>query len=290
MNNHHSVQTGNVILVKKASGEKEPFDAEKLRRSLQNSGAEDRLIEKIVADINAWIYPDVTTKKIYSRAFSLLRRERTAAAMRYKLKQAIMELGPTGYPFENFIGEIFKNQGFKIEVGIVTEGNCVTHEMDVIATNNKIQHLVECKYSKDQGKNISVQVPLYVRSRVNDIIKKRKDLQEYSNLLFQGWVITNTRFSADSIQYAQCAGLNLMAWDYPKNQGLKEFIEKEKIYPVTILTNLNKKEKLYLLERGIVTCNLLNDNIDSLNNLDINKRKYNRLLKELNGICRRSHE
>ncbi|MDD4107279.1 MAG: ATP cone domain-containing protein, partial [Prolixibacteraceae bacterium] len=151
MNNHHSVQTGNVILVKKASGEKEPFDAEKLRRSLQNSGAEDRLIEKIVADINAWIYPDVTTKKIYSRAFSLLRRERTAAAMRYKLKQAIMELGPTGYPFENFIGEIFKNQGFKIEVGIVTEGNCVTHEMDVIATNNKIQHLVECKYSKDQG-------------------------------------------------------------------------------------------------------------------------------------------
>jgi hypothetical protein len=196
-----------------------------------------------------------------------------------------MELGPTGYPFENFIGEIFKKKGFNIEIGVVIEGNCVSHEMDVVATDNKIQHLVECKYSKDQGKNISVQVPLYVRSRVNDIIHKRKSIPEYYDLSFEGWVITNTRFSFDSIQYSKCSGLNLLAWDYPENYGLKEIIEKERIYPVTILTNLNKKEKQYLLDLDIVTCKQLLKNIDSLNSLEINKRKYTKLLNELKDMC-----
>jgi hypothetical protein len=274
----------NTIIVRKASGETELFDVSKLQRSLQKAGAEFSIINKITEDINEWIYSGVTTKKIYSRAFSLLRRVQREAAMRYKLKQAIMELGPTGYPFESFIGEIFKKQGFNIEVGVVVEGNCVSHEMDVVATDNKIQHLVECKYSKDQGKNISVQVPLYVRSRVNDIIIKRKSITEYANLSFEGWVITNTRFSLDSIQYSECSGLNLLAWDYPENYGLKEIVEKEKIYPVTILTNLNKKEKQYLLDHGIVTCRQLSENIDSLNSLDINKRKLNRLLNELKAM------
>jgi len=274
-----------LILIKKASGHEEAFSSDKLERSLLNAGAKKETILKIVADIEKWIYNGITTRKIYSRAFSLLRHEKTTSSLRYRLKQAILELGPTGYPFEKLIGKLFQQKGFNTEVGIIVEGNCVTHEMDVIATNDKVQHLVECKYHKDQGKQVSVQVPLYVRSRVDDIISKRQGMSEYQGFSFSGWVITNTRFSEDSMQFGVCSGLNLMAWDYPAGNGLKENIEKFNLYPVTILKKLTIKQKQYLLNQGIVTCSQLLESSELVSSLELSKNKFNVLMKELNDIC-----
>ncbi|MBE9467476.1 MAG: ATP-binding protein [Bacteroidetes bacterium] len=274
-----------VILIKKASGEKEAFSSEKLKKSLLNAGAKNETIKKIVTKIEKWVYPGVTTKKIYARAFSILRDEKSDSSLRYRLKQAILELGPTGYPFEILIGKLFEHMGFKTEVGIVIDGNCVTHEMDVIATNNHVQHLVECKYHKDQGKQVSVQVPLYVHSRVDDIISKRNGMPEYKDFSFKGWVITNTRLSSDSIRYGACSGLNLLAWNYPVGNGLKENIEKFKLYPITILKNIKTKEIKHLLNEGIVTCSQLIEKPDSLINLGLSKKKYKMLTKEINDIC-----
>jgi len=273
------------ILIKKASGDVELFSAEKLKLSLLNAGAQNETVIKIVADIKNWIYPGVTTTKIYSRAFSLLRRMETTSPLRYSLKQAILELGPTGYPFEVLIGKLFQHMGFSTEVGVVVEGKCVKHEMDVIATHNRIQYLVECKYHVDQAKQVSVQVPLYVHSRVNDIIDKRREMEEYKDFSFIGWVITNTRLSTDSIQYGNCSGLKLMAWNYPEGNGLKENFEKFKIYPITILQNLNVKEKRYLLDQNIVTCSQLSENSNVLLQLELSRSKQTNLLKELHHIC-----
>lgn len=284
MNNLVS-KSNRVIPIKKASGEEEAFSSGKLKQSLLNAGAQDETVQKIVADIENWIYPGVSTKKIYTRAFSMLRSDKTISSLRYRLKQAILEIGPTGYPFENLIGQLFNCKGFQTEVGVVVAGQCVTHEMDVIATQNHAQHLVECKYHKEQGKQVSIHVPLYVRSRVNDIISKRKNMEEYKDFSFTGWVVTNTRFSSDSIQYGVCSGLKLLGWDYPTGMGLKDLIEKYKIYPITILRNLNMKEKQSLLEQGIVTCPQLLENQDSLVSLNIKKTKLKLLLKELDNCC-----
>ena len=192
------------IWVRKASGEEEVFDIAKIERSLKNAGASGDLLREVIDDLAQWVYDGVTTKKIYSRAFSLLRKKKSISALRYKLKQSMLELGPTGYPFEQFIGFLFQKQGYEVEVGQVLEGCCVTHEMDVIATKEKQQQLVECKYGVSQGKQISVHVPLYVRSRVDDIVNKRKELPQYNGFSFTGWVVTNTRFSGDSISFSEC--------------------------------------------------------------------------------------
>lgn len=283
--NQSSLKPGSNILVRKASGVEEPFEKYKLERSLRNAGADNDLVNEIVGNIENWIFNGLTTKKIYSRAFSLLRRKETGVAIRYKLKQAIMELGPSGYPFEDFIGHLFEKQGYEVKVGQILEGYCVTHEMDVIATENKNQHLVECKYGSDQGKQISVQVPLYVRSRVNDIIKKRKESPEYAGFSFSGWVVTNTRFSSDALQYGNCSELHLLGWDYPYGNGLKDIIERLKIYPITILSQLTKDEKQTLLNRGIVICLQLVNNPEILDSLQLSSTKYDALEKEINKIC-----
>ncbi len=274
-----------VILVTKASGEKEAFKIDKLIGSLHRAGAGSDIIDEIVADILSWVYDGVTTKKIYSQAFSLLRRKKAGPALRYKLKQAIMELGPTGYPFEHFVGILFEKQGYSVVTGQVLEGHCVTHEMDVIATGSDHQILVECKYAHDQGKHVSVQVPLYVRSRVDDIIRKRKELPEYLGFTFQGWVVTNTRFTPDSIQFGRCSGLHLLGWDFPAGQGLKDLIEREKIYPLTVLNQLTKKEKQKLLNEGIVTCSQLRQQKEALDTFELSKRKLAALMEELEHIC-----
>ena len=272
------------ILVTKASGEKQVFEVEKLRLSLRNAGAGELLVDQITADILAWISDGVSTKKIYARAFYLLQRSHRMSGLRYRLKQAIMEMGPTGYPFEHLVGRIFEKRGFSVQVGQMVEGRCVSHEVDVIATGRLEQHLVECKYHYDQGRTVSVQVPLYVRSRMDDIIARRSAMTEFQGFRFSGWVATNTRFSSDSIDFGRCSGLSLLAWDYPAGQGLKEIIERERIYPITILSQLNKVQKEELMSQGIVTCSQLLKVPELIDAFGLSVKKIEAVMRELEEV------
>lgn len=273
------------IIITKASGDKEYFDKEKLINSLKNAGASQKQINHVISDVDSWIYSGVTTKKIYSKAFSILNKEKTIASLKYKLKKAIFDLGPSGYPFEYLIARVFEKQGYKVEVGQNIRGLCVSHEVDVIATKGSEQNIIECKFGQSQGKHISVQTPLYVRSRVDDIIKKRLEQEEYKNFHFKGWVVTNTRFSSDSIEYANCAGLNLLAWDYPQERGLKELIEMENIFPITILNHINKSQIVHLMDMGVVTCAQLLENKEAIASLSLKRNTELKLIKELKAIC-----
>ncbi|HOF20632.1 MAG TPA: restriction endonuclease [Bacteroidales bacterium] len=278
---HHSGE----IYVIKANGEKEPFRFSKLESSLRNAGTDNAAIREIINDIEGWIYPGVTTKKIYSRAFGLLKRIRGVAAVRYRLKQAIYDMGPTGYPFEYFIGRIFELQGYSVQTDQIKQGKCVTHEIDVVATNDHEHHLVECKYSQARGRRIPVQTPLYVKSRFDDILAQYRIDNLFSGYRFFGWVVTNNRFSSDSISYGECAGLKLMSWDYPAGHSLKDIIERENIYPITVLTKITNREKQLLLEKGIVTCAGLLDNLDVLDSLHFTSSRSTALLRELHDIA-----
>lgn len=273
------------IIITKASGEQELFDITKLERSLKNANTHPDTISKILKEINTWIYPGVTTKQIYRYAFSLLRKDKASQSIKYKLKQSFFELGSSGYPFEKLIGELFARQGYSCEVGIEVQGHSITHEMDVIATKNRTQHLMECKYRHDQGSHISIQVPLYVHSRVNDIVNYRRNQPEYKDLFFESWVVTNTRFSTDSEMYSKSYNINLLGWDYPAGKGLKNLVEEYSLYPIPILVGLTNKEKQTLLDMGIVTCRQLQQNKKELNRFDLSKTKLKRLYTELDELC-----
>jgi len=273
------------IKIRKASGEEEFFDISKLESSLHNAGASRSAINKVISGIDNWIYQGITTKQLYSKAFSLLRKTHKSSATRYRLKKALYQMGPSGYPFEAFIGQIFERLKYQCETGIVVDGHCLSHEMDVIATNDHEQLIMECKYHKDQGNHVGVQVPLYVKSRVDDIIQKREHMEAYSGLRFSAWVVTNTRFSSDAIQYARCSGVHLLAWDFPRGKGLKELIERVEIYPVTILSNLLMKHKALLLQKGIVSCRQLYNRMEVIDEFHLNSRKKKAILDELEGIC-----
>ncbi len=274
----------NNVVVKKASGEKEAFDPDKLRNSMKRAGTPDDITDQIIDEILPQLQDGMTTKEIYKKAFGMLRKRRRANAARYSLKKAIMELGPTGYPFEHFVAQVLAHNGFHVDVGQVLQGKCVTHEIDVIATSNNTQYLVECKYYNSQGKYANVRVPLYIRSRVNDIVEYREKLHEFKDMRFFGWVVTNTRFTEDAMNYGRCAGLNMLSWNIPRGKGLKDMVEKAGVYPVTVITNLNKKQKEYILSKDIVLCKQLRENIEILHEVGFTDKSLKKVVDEIDEL------
>ncbi|MCG7859256.1 ATP cone domain-containing protein, partial [Flavihumibacter sediminis] len=106
------------INVTKASGIRVPFNKNKLKQSLLRSGASSQQAEDIANEIVNRLVDNISTKEIYRKAFRLLKDRSRPMAARYKLKRALMELGPSGFPFEQFVAELLTYKGYKTEVGV----------------------------------------------------------------------------------------------------------------------------------------------------------------------------
>ncbi|MCL8006890.1 ATP cone domain-containing protein [Gelidibacter japonicus] len=273
------------INIIKSSGEKVKFSLKKLRTSLGKSGADQQTVDGIIDKVKEELYDGISTKEIYNRAFALLKKKGGHLASKYKLKKAIYELGPTGYPFERFISAILKYSGYDTTVGKIMQGQCVRHEIDVVAEKNGMTTLIECKFHTEQGRNCNVKVPLYIASRFKDV-KMHWDTKRHETKLEAGWVVTNTRFTKDAIQYGNCIGLYLLSWDYPNNDGLRNRIDRLGLYPITVSTLLTNREKQFLLSRDVVLCRDLIDDLFFLDHLGISETRKSKIQNEIKMLCK----
>ena len=101
------------------------------------------------------------------------------------------------------------------------------------------------------------------------------------------WLVTNTRFTTNALKYGKCARLQLIGWDYPPGNSLKEQIEISGLYPITCISELSKKELEYLFANNIVLCLSIYKNPDLLNPLKISLNKKNSILNQCKVL---SHE
>ncbi|GGW41348.1 restriction endonuclease [Arenibacter certesii] len=275
----------NPIYIKKFNGEIEEFKIEKLKNSLRRSKASEAEIDMIVEYITPTLYDGMPSKEIYKRAFSILKKHNRVSASKYSLKRAILDLGPTGFPFERLIGALLRQKGFETEVSVILQGECVTHEVDVLAEKDGNSYAVECKFHSDPRTVSNIRVPLYINSRFLDIQNRwNKDPLKKSHLK-QGWLVTNTRFSSDAIAYSKCVGLQLLSWDYPENNGIKHNVDHYALYPITTLTTLSKKEKHQLIENDIIlTLELFNAPL-ALEKIGISSLRKRKVMNEIKDLC-----
>ncbi len=276
----------NAIQITKRSGETAIFDPTKLKHSLERSGATDSVIQDVIDEVEALLYDGISTQEIYKKAFGLLRKSSRPTAARYKLKNALMELGPTGYPFEKFIAEMLRHEGFQTRVGVYVEGHCLTHEVDVIAHKKNKHFMIECKFHRDSARRCDVKVPLYIQSRFLDLERQWLKEDEHDTKFHQGWIFTNTRFTSDATRYGRCMDLMLVGWDYPHRGSLKERIDRAGLHPITSLTTLKKAEKQELLSKNFVLCVDLIHTSDILTQMGITKRRQTKILGEADALCR----
>lgn len=270
------------IKIIKSSGDQVDFSISKLRNSLYRSGADELTVDTIINVVRDELYQGISTREIYNRAYAMLKKKKPIYASKYKLKKAIYELGPTGFPFENFIGALLEYSGYQVKVGKIIQGKCVSHEVDVVALKNGQHMVAECKFHSEKTTTCNVKVPLYINSRYRDIVEQYKNTPQCPN---EGWVVTNTRFTADALTYGRCVGLYLLSWDHPKDNGLKDRIDRLALYPITVSTLLTNREKQFLLSRDIVLCRQLLKDTFYLDHLGISEARKTKIRSEISMLC-----
>ncbi len=239
------------ILIAKADGEFEPFDPSKVERSLQHAGASSTIRARILARIMHELKPGMTTEDIYRKAFEMLKlEEQTPIAARYSIKRAVFALGPSGFPFEQFLSEVLRAHGWHTKTDVMLVGRCAPHEVDVLAEKDGRRVGIEVKFHNEPGGKTDIKDALYVHSRYEDL--KRSPIA--SSRVDEGWLVTNTVFTKNAIRYARCSGLPLIGWDYPHTRGLMAMIEEARVHPLTCLTTLSESEKKRMLESKVVLC------------------------------------
>lgn len=273
--------------ITKASGEQETFSTEKLRRSLQRIGVEPMIITKLIEHIEH--APELkSTRDIYNYVFSYLKAINRTLASRYNLKNAIYELGPSGFPFEKFIAEVFRVQKYAAQVDQIIQGFCVEHEVDIVAFSvlEKKHFMVECKFHNQPGLKSDVKVVLYVKARFDDIAAMWNKIPGHQDPMFhQAWLVSNTKFTTQAIKYAECAGINLLGWSFPFKNNLAELIDTFGVHPVTCLTTLTRQQKHALIARGFVLCRDLEKRKYLLKEVGIDDADIGLVLEEIRGLC-----
>lgn len=249
------------ILITKATGEREPFDPEKLRASLTKARASEEMSNKIIERIMLGLKEGMSTKEIYAHAFELLAQEHKPAAVRYSLRKALLEMGPTGFPFEKLVAEILHTKGFETTTEFTAQGRCVEHEIDVTAWNNEKLIMIEAKFHNEFGLKSDLKTVLYVDSRWDDLREEEFDFGK-KRKLDEGWLVTNTKFTDQAIKYAKCKKMKLVGWGYPQQGNLENLIEETGLHPITVLNTLSNQEQRELMELGIIHIKQLKENAD----------------------------
>ena len=276
------------ILVKKSNGDLVPFSEEKLANSLKRSGASEEIIQKVLSEVKNKLFTGIHTRFIYKMALKTLKNFKGTHTGRYKLKVAIMEIGPSGFPFEKFIGAILHEMGYSVQVDIVLQGHCVSHEVDVIARKQDTLIMVECKFHNNRGLNCDVKVPLYINSRFQDIERYWSMHPAYTEKEYRGWVVTNTKFTTDAIQYGECMGMLLVGWNYPEKGSLRDMIDSSGLYPLTCLNSITMIEKEKLLNEGIVLCSEVASKPAMLKSIGISDARIKNIIMEASQLSSRA--
>ena len=276
------------LWVIKSSGERQKFSMEKLRRSLVRSGADDETVDMVIEHLIPEIKNGMTTVAIYKHAFEILKKTKLPVAVRYSLRKAVMDLGPTGFPFEKFVAEVLKRKGYTTQTDVILPGLCVSHEVDILMEKDERHIFVECKFHNQQGNKTDVKVALYAHARFLDL-QKGHDVNEKNGQLgpkvHEGWLVTNTKLTSDAIQYANCAEFNVIGWDYPEKGNLQDLILETRVHPLTFLSTLTSREKTDLLAQGIVMCLDLKKDPASLRALGFSEEKIKSVVDEASRVC-----
>jgi len=239
-----------MITVTKLDGTTEPYSEAKIKASASRIGVPNSLQEAILHELRGKLRDGISTREIYTLIRDSLQRSPSPGlSLKFNLKAALSKLGPTGFPFEQYLAELLRAAGYQIRTNVDLAGACVHHEIDLLAARAGTTYFVEAKFHKNLTQRTDLKVTLYIRARYEDLAAAQSNPT-------QSWLITNTRFTSEAVRYGRCRSLLLTSWDYPAGQGLRELIDHHHLYPITVL-DLSPTDLALLFSQNIVTCSKL---------------------------------
>ncbi len=285
----HTIKVINEVIVIqmkifKADGNPEEFKPQKLIASLKRAGAQPSEIAHIVSTIESSLRDGMRTQDIFKKAFEMLRSSSDPIAAKYSLRRAIFELGPEGFAFEDFLGRLFEADGYRTKRRLILKGKCAVHEVDIAAYSPSHSFIAEAKFHSRPGIKSDLQVAMYSYARFLDLQSARVCKDDVCGIVSM-YIITNTKFTHAAIKYAECSGISLLSWNYPKNNSLQARIERNGLYPITVLTHLSTTQKQILIKEGIIICADIVKKPHVLHTLGLSNRKFDAVLNEATSLC-----
>ena len=274
-----------MLYVRKASGELAPFDRKKIVGTALRAGADKKLAELVASKVEKELFDGISTQEILKIALEVLDKNKPVVAARYSLKSAIMNLGPAGFAFEDFLADVLEEYGYSVKERQVFAGACIAHEVDVVAEKGKDLACIEAKYHNAPGIYTGAKDALYIYARFLDLKEGAK--QGKCPAFTETWLATNTKFSADAIEYGVCKGMKLLGWNFPSGgEGLQAMIENKKLYPITVLRTLDRDSLGKLAESGLMLCKDLLERSPSeiSSSSGVSERKVRALAQEAKGV------
>ncbi len=271
--------------VEKRDGRMVKFEPDFLYRSLVRSGAKKDIAKKITDEISNKIGDLKTTENIYREAFANLEKSFKPASMRYSIKKSIFKFGPTGFVFEKFVAVIFRRLGYKVETNMHIDGCCATHEVDVYA-QKKERIAMEIKFHNRMSGKTDIKTALYVWARFQDLQFKNKKKLFNKKKVDTGILVTNTKFTINAINYANCVGMKLLSWNTPEKNNLYDMIKKVEAHPITCLPSVSKGDIERFYQKDIIVCADLLKYKKKKKKLGVSSSKANQLFKEAEMLCK----
>ena len=261
----------------KSTGEFQKFSTKKIYKTVKEAGASKKLTKEAIKFVKKNYHKNLTTKEILNLLVEFLKKE-PGVAERYDLKRAIMSLGPSGFPFEDFFSSLLRYYGFKTKTGNKVKGKAIYHEVDIIAEKNK-KFMIECKYRNEAGILTKLKPAMYTYARFLDVKRNGFD---------QSWLVTNTKCSIDAKKYSKSVNQKITSWKHPKDASLQILIEKQKLYPITILKKLSKEAKDKLYESKILIAkDLLRHSVKDLQKkTGLSLKEIKKILEEVKDVCK----
>ena len=279
-----------MIFVINSENKKEPFSYKKVYQSIKRAGASDDLAKEVASIIKKEAYPGIKTSEIYERVKELLQKKSFKVALRYDLKESIRKLGPTGFLFEKYVGEILKKLGYKVKINQNLPGKCINkYEIDFIAQKRNLIFIGECKYRNLFGDRVHSQDTLSNYARFLDILNGFyfKSLK-YKDFKIKTMIITNTKFTNQSFNYLKCMKINAIGWRTPSNKGLEHLIEKYKLYPITILPSLEGEIKdIFVSQKIMLVQDVLKINSEKfIKKFNVSRKSFYKLIEEAETLLK----
>lgn len=269
--------------VRKADGRLEEFDKRKVIRTCLKLRIGRRDAERIAEEIEREIYDGIPTSRILDLIYEKVRELRPSLRHAHDLREAIAMLRPKP-DFEQYIRLVLESIGYRVEGNKILQGRCVDHEIDGVAVKGDETLLLEVKHHVNHHTYTGMDVFLEVWASLQDLVEGFK-LGLHSYNFTNALVACNTKISDHAERYARCRGLKYMGWRYPKTLSLEEIVERNELYPITMLRGVEIQVLERLGDQGIVTLRqLLDMNAEELKRLPIDSRTLRELVAKAEAV------
>jgi hypothetical protein len=240
------------LMITKSDGRLAPFNSEKVASSLKRTGVDNKTIRAVLEIVRPKIEKKMTTFDIHQLVLAELEKRKPWAAARYNLRDAIIKLGPAGYNFEKYVASVLDAYGYDATTPKELQGACIRHEVDVMAVKDGRTAFIEAKFRQDFRASIGIKDTMSTWARFLDLV-------DGSNVglcphFDEAWLITNARFTDQSLKYGHCKNMVLIGWSHPTERSFAKMVDLDALYPVTVIKELKPDELERFAKADIMLC------------------------------------